>query len=132
MKVFIYDFGGEITYPENMDFGDDVEVIRLKDISTEETRRIVEKAAKTDKVIFAGPSQRISERFFSDPNIEYVNAREHVAWVGHSPDKIKDLINGAIAKLRNSGRIHKKRFLIKHRSALVIGAGIAGLETRAR
>ncbi len=129
MKVFLYDFGGEIKYPENMNFGDDVEIIRLKDISTEETHKTVEKALKTDKVIFVGPSHRISERFFSDPNIKFVNAREHVAWVGHSPEKIRDLIQGSIDKLRNSCKIEKKRFLIKHKSALVIGAGIAGLET---
>ena len=129
MKVFLYDFGGEIKYPENMFFGDDVEIIRVKDISTEDTRLRVEKALKTDKVVFVGPSHRISERFFRDPNIKFVNAREQVAWVGHNPEKIRDLIAGSIEKLRNSNRIEKKRFLIKHKSALVIGAGIAGLET---
>jgi heterodisulfide reductase subunit A len=129
LKVFLYDFGGEIKYPENMFFGDDVEIIRVKDISTEDTRLRVEKALKTDKVVFVGPSHRISERFFRDPNIKFVNAREQVAWVGHNPEKIRDLIAGSIEKLRNSNRIEKKRFLIKHKSALVIGAGIAGLET---
>ena len=129
MKVFLYDFGGEIKYPDKMDLGEDVEIIRLKDISTDETRRIVEKALKTEQVVFVGPSHRISERFFSDPNIKFVNAREHVAWVGHNPEKITDLIAGSIEKLRNSGKITPRRFLIKHRSALVIGAGIAGLET---
>lgn len=129
MKVFLYDFGGEIKYPGKMDFGEDVEIIRLKDISTDEMRRIVEKALKTDQVVFVGPSHRISERFLKDPNIKFVNAREQVAWVGHDPEKIKDLIAGSIEKLRHSGRIIPRRFLIKHRSALVIGAGIAGLET---
>lgn len=129
MKVFLYDFGGEIRYPEDLSFGSDVEVIRLKDISTEEVRRIVGEALKTDKIVFVGPSHRISERFLTDPDIKFVNAREHVSWVNHDPEKIRDLIAGSIEKVRNSGRIEKKRFPIKHKSALVIGAGITGLET---
>lgn len=129
MKVFIYDAEGTIKLPKNLDFGSDVEVHIVHEISTPETKQLVEKALKTDRVIFAGPSHRISERFFNDPNLKCVNIREHVAWAGHPPEKIRDLILGAVEKIRATQRVEKKRFPIKHKSALVIGSGIAGLET---
>ena len=129
MKVFIYDAEGRIKLPKDLDFGKDVEVHIVHEISTPETRHLVEKALKTDRVIFAGPSHRISERFFNDPNLKCVNIREHVDWAGHSPEKIRDLIAGAVEKVRNTSRVEKKKYPIKHKSALVIGSGIAGLET---
>ena len=130
LYVFICDCGGEIKIPDDMDFGDDVEVRIIDDIFSDNARDEIESCINANnRVVVAGPSPRIMERFFNDPNVEFVNIREQAAWVGHGPKKIEDLIRGAVEKSRNSERVEKKTTVIKNKSALVIGGGIAGLET---
>ncbi len=128
MKVFFCDCGGEIPIPEDMYFGDDVEVRVVSDLTSDQVRGEIEYSIKNDRVVVAGPSPRVLERFFNDPNVEFVNIREQVAWIGHGPEKIRDLIRGAVEKLRNSGGVGKRTFNIHNKSALVIGGGVAGLE----
>jgi len=122
LKVFVCTCNGEIKLPEDMNFGDGVEVKVIDDIKEIGS-------VGNDKVVIAGPTPRVLEKFFDSPNVEFVNIREQVAWVGHSPAKIKDLIQGAVDKLKNSEPVEKKTFDIKNKSALVIGGGVAGLET---
>jgi heterodisulfide reductase subunit A len=129
LKVFICGCGGEIKIPKDLDFGDDVEVRVMDDIFSDKAREEIESSIRRNKVVIAGPSPRVMEKFFNDPNVELVNIREQVAWVGHPPKKIKELIQGAVEKLRNSKKVERRSFMIKNKSALVVGGGIAGLET---
>ncbi len=130
LDVFICNCGGEVKIPEDMDFGDDVEVKIIDDIFSGKTRDEISSSIENGKqVVVAGPSPRVMEKFFNDPNVELVNIREHVAWANHDPGKIKELISGAVEKLRNSKIVKKKTTIIRNKNALVIGGGVAGLET---
>jgi len=126
-KVFICTCKNEIILPNELDFGEETTII--EDINSKDTIEKIKKAALNSRVILAGPSPRIMEKHFPEGNIEFVNIREHVSWVGHKPDKIISLISGAIAKQKNSENIEAKKIPIKNKSALVIGGGIAGLES---
>lgn len=128
MRVFICNCSGEIKLPENLDFGPDVEVKVIDNVFSEETKKEIESYIGREKVIVAGPSPRIMEGFFFDPNIRFVNIREQAAWIGHSPEKIRDLIQGMINRLKSSEQIEMKKFRIKSRDVAVIGGGVSGLE----
>ena len=74
LYVFICDCGGEIKIPDDMDFGDDVEVRIIDDIFSDNARDEIESCINSNnRVVVAGPSPRIMERFFNDPNVEFVN-----------------------------------------------------------
>ncbi|MBM4284992.1 MAG: 4Fe-4S dicluster domain-containing protein [Deltaproteobacteria bacterium] len=63
---------------------------------------------------------------------EMANIRDQDSWVHmHEPEKAlekaKDLVRGAVARLRNLEPLHKMEFPV-FKSALVIGGGVAGME----
>jgi heterodisulfide reductase subunit A len=128
LKLFICTCGGEIVLPKNLDFGSDVEVKVVDDLFSEETRSEIEPLIGKHKIIIAGPSPRVMEGFFFDANVRFVNIREQVAWVGGGPEKVRDLINGMVERMRNSEPVKEKTFKIKNKTALVIGGGVAGLD----
>lgn len=129
LKVFICDCKGGIKIPKDLDFGKDVSVKKVSDLCSKNGKKEIKNSLKSDeRIIIAGCTPRIAEKYFSEFNPEYVNIREQVSFVGHNPEKIKDLIRGAVEKVRNSVEIPKKKFKIKNKSVLVIGSGVAGLE----
>lgn len=128
MKVFICTCRGGITLPKDLDFGEDVKVRVIEDIFFDKAQEEIESFVGKEKIVIAGPSPRIMEGFFSDPNIAFVNIWEQASMVGHGPEKIRDLIHGAVEGLRNTAPVEKKVFEIKNKDALVIGGGVAGLE----
>lgn len=130
LKVFVCTCGDKIKLPEDMNFGDDVSVEKLSDLCSETgVNKVAEVANTGEKVIIAGCSPRIAERYFSDFDPEYVNIREQVAYVDHGTDKINSLIKGAVEKIRNSADTERKKFDVKEKSVLVVGGGVAGLES---
>jgi len=130
MKVFICDCNGEIDIPQNLDFGDGVVVKTSSKLCSEEGKELIANSIKkNEKIVIAGCTPRIAEKFFAEFNPEYVNIREHVAYPGHADGKIRDLIKGAVEKVRISDETSTGGFEIKNKSALIIGGGVAGLET---
>ncbi|RLI95404.1 MAG: hypothetical protein DRO94_00540 [Candidatus Altiarchaeales archaeon] len=129
LKVFVCTCRDTINLPKDLNFGDGIDVEKFSNLCSDDgIKRVAEVVEKGEKVVIAGCSPRIADRYFGEFNPEYVNIREQVAHIGHSPEKINSLINGAIQKLRNSEDIEEMKFEIKERSVLVIGGGVAGLE----
>lgn len=129
MELFICNCRGEIPLPEVIDFGRDVTVHVESWLCSEEGKTKIESKLKEDsKFIIAGCSPRILEKFFPDHKPEIVNIREQAHFVGHGWEKMKDLIQGAIEKARVSESPSKKEFPVLHKSALIIGGGVCGME----
>jgi len=129
MQLFICNCNGEIEVPADLDFGRDVEVhVESALCSDEGTARVVQRLKENSRVIFAGCSPRIVEKFYRDYDPEVVNIREQAHFVGHGWEKMRDLIQGAVQKMRVSKPTSKKEFPILHKSALVIGGGVSGME----
>jgi heterodisulfide reductase subunit A len=129
IKVFVCDCRDEVKIPEKLDFGDDVKIYRNTYLCSSEGVKEIEKVFDPeDRIIIAGCTPRIAERFFSEYEPEFVNIREQVAWVGHDCNKIKDLITGAVNKAKASTKVTRKKVKINNKSVLVIGTGITGLE----
>jgi heterodisulfide reductase subunit A len=129
MELFICSCRGEIEIPEKTDFGSDVTVHVESNLCSEEGREKVRRQLKNGSgLILAGCSPRIMEKLFPDCEAETVNIREQAHFVGHGWAKMKDLIQGAVDKVRVSKPIAKKEFPVLHKSALVIGGGLSGME----
>ncbi len=66
---------------------------------------------------------------------QMTNIREHVAWVTEDPasatQKAKDLVSAAVRRVRLHVPLETRRMDVKQ-SALVVGAGIAGIEAALR
>ena len=129
MKLFICNCHGQMEIPQELDFGEDVTVHVESALCTEKGKKRVESILNHDeKMVVAGCSPRIVEKFLSEYEPEIVNIREQAFFVGHGWSKMRNLIEGAIQKVRVSKPVSKKEFPVVHKSALVIGAGISGLE----
>ncbi|MEO0136289.1 MAG: hydrogenase iron-sulfur subunit [candidate division WOR-3 bacterium] len=81
-----------------------------------------------EKTVIAGCSPSLLESLFPDIDAEFVNLKDHVFLINHPPEKAVELLLGAIAKLKTGPALKKKSFPIKNKTALVIGAGVAGLD----
>lgn len=130
MNLFVCSCKGEIELPEGLDFGDGVTVSIHPHLCSEEGKRQVEEAVARNggRPIIAGCSSRIAWKFFAQFDPEVVNIREQVAFPGHGPEKMADLIRGAVERVRVAEQIPRRSFELKNKSVLVIGAGVAGLE----
>lgn len=129
MELFICSCRGEIQIPEEIDFGPDVAIHVESNLCSEQGREKVQHQLKDNSgLILAGCSPRIMEKFFSDCGAEIVNIREQAHFVGHGWTKMKDLIQGAVNKVRVSKPVVKKEFPVLHKSAVVIGGGVSGME----
>ncbi len=129
MQLFICSCHGEIELPQAIDFGRDVTVHLHEALCSDEGKKEVAKSVANDrKLVIAGCSPRIVEKFFSDLDPETVNIREQASFVGHGWTKMQALIQGAVEKMRVSTPPSEKEFPLTQRSALVIGAGVAGME----
>lgn len=129
INLFVCNCEGKIELPQELNFGDDVRVTVHSHLCSEEGISQVEAAAQDGgRLVIAGCTPRIARKFFAQFDPELVNIREQVAFPGHSPEKMVHLIRGAVAKARASPGIPRRVFELKNRSALVIGAGVAGLE----
>ena len=95
---------------------------------------------KLDGVVVASCSPRIHEPTFRRTveraglnryMFEMANIREHVSWIGKDKDantnKATELVQIAVAKLRNDKPLKAKSFDINKR-VLIIGAGVAGIQ----
>ncbi|MBU0567572.1 hydrogenase iron-sulfur subunit [bacterium] len=127
IRLFLCRCNGEIELPDNIDFGQDVEITIAEQLCSQEGRQLVSQAGQD--IVLAGCTERVAEKFFADKNITFVNIREQGSYIGASTQKITDLIKASLQKVRakENGRT-RKYFEIKNKSALVVGGGIAGLE----
>lgn len=121
MKVFLCTCKGAIPLPE-LDLGPGVTIEHHDDLCKKKLT-----IGADEKVVIAGCSPSLMEGLFPNVNAEFVNLHEHVVLMGHSTDKAKDLIRAAVAKMEAVIPIKPKVFPIEQKSALVIGAGVAGI-----
>lgn len=127
MKAFLCSCRKKIPLPKLKD--KKVELFYHDDLCSEKGMKFVKENIKEDEsIMIAGCSPQIAERYFRDLNPIYVNIREQAAYAGHSKEKIKDLINGGLERLKVAEPVSKKEFRIKEKGALIIGSGISGLE----
>ena len=95
---------------------------------------------KLDGVVVASCSPRIHEPTFRRTveraglnryMFEMANIREHVSWIGKDKEantnKATELVQIAVAKLRNNKPLKAKSFDVNKR-VLIIGAGVAGIQ----
>jgi heterodisulfide reductase subunit A-like polyferredoxin/coenzyme F420-reducing hydrogenase delta subunit len=131
MYLFLCDCRGEIDIPDDVRFDDDVEVIRISDLCSPEGSRLLREMAQKNggkPFVFAGCSTQLAERFLTPYAPVVVNIREQGSFWGQPWSVLERRIRGAIARARLHQPIEYKRHQIMHRSALVIGGGVAGLE----
>ncbi len=122
MRVLVCTCKGAIKLPK-LDLGPGVKIEQHEDLCKKKLA-----VGADEKVVIAGCSPSLMECLFPNVNAEFVNLHEHVVLMGHSMDKAKDLIRAAVAKMEAVTPIKPKVFPIEQKSALVIGAGVAGIE----
>jgi len=123
MRVILCSCNGLMNLPD-FDFGVDIKLERYDNLCQQQPQ-----INPDEKVVIAGCSPTIMERFFPNIDAEFVNLREHVFLVSHPVSKTKDLISAAIEKVRTSVPVKIKIFPINKKQAVVIGGGVAGIET---
>ncbi len=126
LKLFLCGCHGQIELPHDLDFGQEVEIVEHQNLCSKEGIKLVSQA--DGKVVVAGCTERVAEKFFFNENITFANIREQGSFVGASREKIKDLINASLEKARKKNGFERKVFKIKNKAILVVGAGVAGLE----
>ncbi|MEW6686527.1 MAG: hydrogenase iron-sulfur subunit [Candidatus Edwardsbacteria bacterium] len=126
-KIFVCDCRGTIKLPKDLNFGKEFSVIFHQELCSKEGKELVKKENRKP-VIIAGCTPRLAERYFASANAEIVNIREQGHFYGYSPEKIKELIGSAVEKIKVRFAEERKPFLVKSKSVLVIGGGVAGLE----
>ncbi len=122
MRVLVCTCKGAIQIP-HLDLGPGVTIEQHHDLCK---RKVA--IRPDEKIVIAGCSPSLMEGLFPTVNAEFVNLHEHVVLMGHSTDKAKDLIRAAVAKMEAVTPIKPKVFPIAHKSVLIIGAGVAGIE----
>lgn len=121
---------GLIEVPSDADPGGGVSVHVSECLCSKEGREKVEASAGGDGgLVLAGCSPRILERFFGDLGAEIVNIREQGAFLGFGWDEMRTMIAAGIERARVARPPDRRRRTIANRSVLVMGAGVAGLET---
>lgn len=130
MVLFICNCEGDIKVPKALKLGEGVSLHEHPKLCSKDGVKAVQKVLKDgEPLVIAGCTPRIVERFFGELSPEVVNIREQAAFVGHGDEKMRDLIRGAVEKAKVSQGVSEKSYEIKSKSALVIGGGVAGLET---
>lgn len=86
-------------------------------------------AISAEKMVIAGCTPAIMERLFPDIDAEFVNLKEQVILINHPIAKAKDLLLAAVEKVKYSAPIKNKVFPINKKEIVIIGGGVAGLET---
>lgn len=122
MRVLTCNCHGLIKFPE-LDLGPDVNIEQYENLC-----KMKLEIGAGETVVIAGCSPNLLEGIFPNANAEFVNLLEHITLVNHSPEKAKQLIVAAVAKMKNTVPVKTKVFDIKSKNALVIGGGIAGIE----
>jgi heterodisulfide reductase subunit A len=97
-----------------------------------------------DRVVVASCSPLMHESTFRSACAEaglnpylfqMTNLREHVSWVSDNHDyatqKAKNLVSGAVRRVRHHDTLESRQMGVRQ-SALVVGAGIAGIEAALR
>ncbi len=125
MRVLICTCHGKIKLPM-IAFGPDIEVEKHDDLCKMCKQGI--SIGPEEKVVIAGCSPSVMENLFPTANAEFVNLHEHIMLMGHSVKKAKELIVAAVEKMKAITPVKPKVFNIPNKNALVIGAGIAGIE----
>ncbi len=121
---------GLIDVPASPDFGSDVTVEVSECLCSKEGRAAVEASLGDDRrLVLAGCTPRILERFFGDIDSEMVNIREQGVFLGKGWDGIETMIRGGIERARAAEPVEKRERKISKKSVLVIGAGVSGLES---
>jgi len=126
IRLFLCTCHGEIDYPPGLGSDPDVQVVTHDHLCGEEGYAMVWEAG--GDVIIAGCTERIAGQFFPGASTVFVNVREQGSFAGASPEKIGDLVRGALARSKIKDPCERKTFHIEHKAVLVIGAGVAGLE----
>jgi heterodisulfide reductase subunit A-like polyferredoxin/coenzyme F420-reducing hydrogenase delta subunit len=120
---------GLIDLPDDLAFGEDVEVAVNECLCSKEGRELVLASQRKDpRVVIAGCSPRILERFFGDIDVEMVNIREQGAFMGRGPEALTRAMAAGIERARAAEPVEPREREIAEKSVLVIGAGVAGLE----
>jgi len=123
MRIIICRCNGLIDIPVPV-FGPDVSVEWHDNLCRKQPA-----ISNDEKVVIAGCTPSIMEGLFLDADAEFVNIREHVILSKHPIAKAVNLLLAAVQKVRASDPLKNKVFPIKSKEVLVIGGGIAGLET---
>ena len=122
MRVLVCDCNGAIKLPK-LDLGPDIEIEHYENMCKKRPE-----IAPDEKVVIAGCSPNLMEILFPNINAEFVNLYEHIVLLEHSMNKAKDLITGAVEKMKAIIPVKPKVFNIENKSVLIVGAGIAGIE----
>ncbi|MCX7994817.1 MAG: hydrogenase iron-sulfur subunit [candidate division WOR-3 bacterium] len=122
MRLILCHCNGLINMPD-LDFGHDVKIEWYDDLCKQEV-----KISPDEKVVVAGCSPSIMEGIFPDVDAEFINLKDHIFLMKHSLDKARTLIKAGIKKAKSGSGLKRKTFMIKSKSAAVIGAGVAGLD----
>lgn len=130
MILHICNCRGLIDVPDKRDFGDDVDVFVSDCLCSKDGRQSVLSSIAEDKrLVLAGCSPRILERFFGDLDAEMVNIREQGAFLGFGRDDIRRMIEAGLARARAAEPVERRKRDVPQKDVLVIGAGVAGLES---
>jgi heterodisulfide reductase subunit A len=130
MILHICSCRGLIDVPRSTDFPGDVKVFVSDCLCSKEGRESVVSSIADDKrLVLAGCSPRLLERFFGDVDAEMVNIREQGAFLGFGPDGIRRMIQAGIERARAAEPVEKRKRDVPEKDVLVIGAGVAGLES---
>jgi heterodisulfide reductase subunit A len=129
MILHICTCNGLIDVPASANFGSDVTVHRSECLCSRQGRAAVDAAlAEGKRVVIAGCSPRLLERFFGDIDAEMVNIREQGAFLGRSWDEMKTMVTAGIERARAADPVEKRERPIGTKDVLVVGSGVAGLE----
>ncbi len=123
MRIIVCNCHNSMKLPK-LDLGPDATVEYLDDLC-----RTRPKISPEETVVIAGCSPNLLEGLFPGINAEYVNILEHVFVPGHPAEKAVQLIMAAVEKMKNTKPVKTKTFPMKEKKVLVIGGGVAGIET---
>ncbi len=122
IRVLICNCHNSVKLPK-LDLGPEIQVEQHDNLCNVKPQISVD-----EKIVIAGCSPNLLEGIYPDINAEFVNIIEHVVSIGHPFEKAKQMIIAAVEKIKEIEQIKKKTFEVKHKNALVIGGGIAGIE----
>lgn len=122
MRLILCHCNGLINISD-LNFGPDIKIEWYNDLCKESI-----KFEPNEKVVIAGCSPSLMEGLFPDVDAEFVNLKDHIFLINHSLEKAKDILKGAIEKVKAGPELKKKSFPIKNKSVVIIGSGVAGLD----
>ncbi|HEX7321167.1 MAG TPA: FAD-dependent oxidoreductase [bacterium] len=123
MRVIACRCNGLINMPDP-DLGQDIRIEWVDNICT-----LRPTIAESEKVVIAGCSPAIMEGLFPGVDAEFVNLKEHVILQNHPVSKAHALLQAAVQKTGASALLKNKIFPVRHKHVVIIGGGVAGIET---